>query len=62
MATARTTKRRWETLDPRTPAAERNLMDVDPQVYSEFLKRLDRPARPNERLRRTMHSKAPWLR
>ncbi len=62
MATARTTKRRWETLDPRTPAAERNLMGVDPQVYSEFLKRLDRPAQPNERLGRTMRSEPPWPR
>jgi uncharacterized protein (DUF1778 family) len=39
---------------------DRALMVVSPQAYEDFLKRLDRPARPNERLRRTMRSKAPW--
>ena len=35
-------------------------MVVSPEAYGEFLKRLDRPAQPNERLQRTMRSKAPW--
>ena len=39
---------------------DRALMVVSPEAYGEFLKRLDRPARPNERLRRTMRRKAPW--
>lgn len=39
---------------------DRALMVVSPEAYREFLKRLDRPAQPNERLRRTMRSKAPW--
>ena len=39
---------------------DRALMVVSPEAYDEFLKRLDRPARPNQRLRRTMQSKAPW--
>jgi uncharacterized protein (DUF1778 family) len=39
---------------------DRALMVVSPKAYEEFLKRLDRPAQPNERLRRTMRSKAPW--
>ncbi len=39
---------------------DRALMVVSPEAYSEFLKRLDRPAQPNERLKRTMRSKAPW--
>ena len=39
---------------------DRALMVVSPEAYGEFLKRLDRPARPNERLQRTMRSKAPW--
>lgn len=39
---------------------DRALMVVSPEAYAEFLKRLDRPAQPNERLRRTMQSKAPW--
>ena len=39
---------------------DRALMVVSPEAYGEFLKRLDRPANPNDRLRRTMRSKAPW--
>lgn len=39
---------------------DRALMVVGPEAYGEFLKRLDRPAQPNERLRRTMQAKAPW--
>ncbi|GAP38304.1 DUF1778 domain-containing protein [Piscinibacter sakaiensis] len=39
---------------------DRALMVVSPEAYAEFLKRLDRPAQPNEPLRRTMQSKAPW--
>lgn len=39
---------------------DRALMVVSPEAYDEFLKLLDRPAQPNERLKRTMRSKAPW--
>ena len=39
---------------------DRALMVVSPEAYTEFLKRLDRPAQANERLRRTMRAKAPW--
>jgi uncharacterized protein (DUF1778 family) len=39
---------------------DRALMVVSPEAYKEFLKRLDRPAQPAERLRRTLRSKAPW--
>lgn len=39
---------------------DRALMVVSPEAYGEFVKRLDRPAKPNERLQRTMRSKAPW--
>ena len=39
---------------------DRALMVVSPEAYTKFLKRLDRPARPNERLKRTMQAKAPW--
>lgn len=39
---------------------DRVLITADPEAYAEFVKRLDAPARPNERLRRTMRSKAPW--
>jgi uncharacterized protein (DUF1778 family) len=33
---------------------------VSPKAYAEFLARLDAPPEPNERLRRTMQSPAPW--
>ncbi len=46
-------------------AAEETLLDrailsVTPEAYAEFLTRLDAPAQPNERLRKTMQSPAPW--
>jgi uncharacterized protein (DUF1778 family) len=39
---------------------DRTLLTVSPKVYAEFVARLDAPPRPNERLRRTMRTKAPW--
>ncbi len=39
---------------------DRALMVVNPAAYSEFIKRLDRPAQSNARLRRTMQAKASW--
>jgi uncharacterized protein (DUF1778 family) len=39
---------------------DRALITVNPKAYAEFLARLDAPAKPNERLRRTMRSAAPW--
>ena len=52
-------------LDAARRAAEDALLDrtvfaVDPEAYAEFLARLDAPAQPNERLRRTMQTPAPW--
>lgn len=46
-------------------AAEDALMDrtafsVSPKAYAEFLARLDKPPRPNARLRRTLEKPAPW--
>ena len=46
-------------------AAEDALMDrtvfaVSAKAYAEFLARLDKPPRPNARLRRTMRTAAPW--
>lgn len=71
MSTGSMTKPRRETLNLRIPASERNLIDraalldraelvIGPQAYAEFLRRLDEPARANDRLRRTMRSRAPW--
>jgi uncharacterized protein (DUF1778 family) len=52
-------------LDAARRAAEDALLDrtvfsVSPKAYAEFLKRLDAPPQPNERLRRTMRAQAPW--
>jgi len=52
-------------LEAARRAAEDALLDqtlftVSPEVYQEFLDRLDEPTRPNPRLRRTLQNKAPW--
>jgi len=39
---------------------DRALMVVSPEAYDEFMRRLDRPAQPNDRLKQTMQSKARW--
>ena len=33
---------------------------ASPEAYAQFLARLDAPPAPNERLQRTMRTKAPW--
>jgi uncharacterized protein (DUF1778 family) len=33
---------------------------VSPEIYAEYLARLDAPTQPNERLKCTMSTKAPW--
>jgi uncharacterized protein (DUF1778 family) len=52
-------------LDAACRAAEDALLDrtiftVSPKAYAEFLARLDAPPQPNERLRKTMLTSAPW--
>ena len=52
-------------LDAARAAAEEALLDqtiiaTSPEAYAEFLARLDMPPRPNERLRATMRTPAPW--
>lgn len=39
---------------------DRTLFKVSPKVYREFVARLDAPPAPNERLRRTLTTPAPW--
>lgn len=39
---------------------DRTLITVSPEAYADFLARLDAPSKPNERLLKTMHSRAPW--
>ena len=52
-------------LDAARHAAEDTLLDrtvfsVGPKAYAEFLARLDAPPQPNERLRRSLQTPAPW--
>jgi len=52
-------------LDAARHAAEDALRDrtifaVSPKAYAEFLARLDAPPQPNERLRRSLQTPAPW--
>ena len=52
-------------LDAARLAAEEALLDqaiiaVSQEAYAEFVARLDMPPGPNERLRKTMQTKAPW--
>lgn len=52
-------------LDAARLAAEEALLDqaiiaVSPEVYAEFVARLDMPPRSNKRLRKTMQTPAPW--
>ncbi len=39
---------------------DRTVFTVSPAAYAEFLARLDAPPQPNQRLRRTMQTPAPW--
>jgi uncharacterized protein (DUF1778 family) len=40
--------------------ADRTVFEVDSKAYSEFVKRLDAPPRPNARLIRSLQTAAPW--
>jgi uncharacterized protein (DUF1778 family) len=39
---------------------DRTIFTVSPEIYAEYLSRLDAPTQPSERLKRTMSTKAPW--
>lgn len=39
---------------------DRSLILVSPEAYEEFLARLDSPPQPNERLKQSMQTPAPW--
>lgn len=52
-------------LDAARRAAEEAMLDrtivrVGSEAYEDFLRRLDSPPRTNERLKKTMRTKAPW--
>ncbi|EJB01846.1 hypothetical protein Rleg9DRAFT_0606 [Rhizobium leguminosarum bv. trifolii WSM597] len=39
---------------------DRTIFTVSPEIYAEYLARLDAPAQPNDLLKRTMSTNAPW--
>jgi len=39
---------------------DRTVFLVSPKAYAEFLARLDAPPQPNQRLRRSLRTPAPW--
>lgn len=52
-------------LEASEQRAQRVLLDrvvfaLSAEVYAQFVERLDPPASPNDRLKRTMTTKAPW--
>ena len=64
-AAIRGTNRTDFILDAARRAAEDALLGqalilVGPKAYAEFIERLDAPAKPNARLRRTMKQPLPW--
>lgn len=64
-AAAQGTTRTEFVLRAARRAAEDALLDravfaVSPEAYQDFLTRLDAPAQPNDRLRRTLHAASPW--
>ena len=67
-AAASTGKTRTDfILEAARRAAEDALLDraltvVSPQAYAKFLERLEQPAQPNDRLKKTMRAQAPWNR
>jgi uncharacterized protein (DUF1778 family) len=52
-------------LEAARNAAENALLDqtlflTSPEIYAEFIARLDAPAQPNQQLLKTMKTPAPW--
>ena len=64
-ARARGKNRTDFVLEAARMAAEETLLDqaiiaASPEAYAAFVARLDMPPQPNERLRKTMQTPAPW--
>lgn len=64
-ASARGKNRTDFILEAARLAAEEVLLELaiimaSPEAYAEFLARLDMPPQPNERLRKTLQTPAPW--
>jgi hypothetical protein len=56
---SRTKTARGELLR-QNEALDQTVWKVRPEVYAEFLARLDKPPSPNDKLRRMMNTRAPW--
>src|SRR5689334_11974400 len=39
---------------------DRAILSVSPEAYARFLARLDAPAKPNARLKKTLRARVPW--
>jgi uncharacterized protein (DUF1778 family) len=39
---------------------EQGIIKTNPEAYAKFLERLDKAPMPNDRLIKTMQTKAPW--
>jgi hypothetical protein len=50
----------WRMVAPKKLQRSCSVNAANPKAYAKFLKRLDAPAQPNEKLRRTMRKPAPW--
>jgi uncharacterized protein (DUF1778 family) len=48
------------SLDEECDLIDRLIIELEPQAFAQFLARLDMPPQPNDRLRRTMQTPAPW--
>jgi uncharacterized protein (DUF1778 family) len=64
-AKARGKNRTEFVLEAARIAAKEAIMDqavisVTPEAYQAFLEQLDLPPKPNERLRKTLQTPAPW--
>ena len=64
-AKARGKNRTEFVLEAARIAAEEAILDqavisVTPEAYQAFLEQLDLPPKPNERLRKTLQTPAPW--
>ena len=64
-AKARGKNRTQFVLEAARIAAEEAILDqavisVTPEAYQAFLEQLDLPPKPNERLRKTLQTPAPW--
>jgi uncharacterized protein (DUF1778 family) len=43
-----------------TALFDQAILSATPEAYDAFIARLDEPPKPNERLRKTMNTQAPW--